>query len=59
MNYSAIRWRTASNSITAAAAETFSDSICPISGIASCSSQSFSTSYEMPVSSAPITNAVG
>ena len=45
--------------ITAAAAETFSDSICPISGIASCSSQSFSTSFEIPGSSAPITSTVG
>ena len=60
MNYGGpMRWRTTSNSITAAAAETLSDSILPIIGIASCSSQSFSTSFEMPVSSAPITSAVG
>ncbi len=39
--YCPIRWRTTSKSITAAAAA-FSDSICPIRGIASCSSQASS-----------------
>ena len=57
--YSPMRWRTASKSITAAAAETLSDSMWPMSGMASCSSQSLSTSFEMPVSSAPMTMTVG
>lgn len=59
LRYCPIRCRTTSKSITAAAAETLSDSICPISGMASCSSQSLSTSFEIPRSSAPITSTVG
>ena len=39
--------------------KSWSDSILPIIGMANCSSQSFSTSFEMPVSSAPMTSAVG
>ena len=54
-----MRWRTASKSMTAAAAETLSDSIEPMIGTASCTLQSFSTYFEMPVSSLPITITVG
>lgn len=54
-----IRWRTASNSRTAAAADTFSDSMEPITGTASCTSHSLSTSFDMPLSSLPMTMTVG
>ena len=56
---SPMRWRTTSKSMTAAAAETLSDSTAPMRGMASCSSQSLSTSFEIPFSSEPITMAVG
>ena len=53
------RWRTVSKSRTAAAAETLRLSIAPTIGIATCWSQIFRTSFEIPISSEPITIAVG
>lgn len=54
-----VRWRTASNSMTAAAADTFNDSTLPRIGMASRISHNLSTSFDIPVSSLPITIAVG
>src|SRR4249919_1438876 len=53
------RWRTTSNSVTAAAAETFSDCMRPCIGILIRSSHSFNTPGRRPSPSPPSTSAIG
>ena len=53
------RWRTASNSATPAATDTFRLSTCPCIGIETSQSQRSRTSRRRPVPSAPSTKAVG
>ena len=55
----ASRWRTTSYMMTPAATDTLSEPICPNCGMLTNVSHCFSTSGDMPTSSAPITMATG